>query len=76
MSLVAATRGLTKLEALQELVKKTTQAHHNILECLRPHTEAYDSYVAFFDGCIKLYAALRRYKLEEIMVEEPSCQDS
>ncbi|OAX39480.1 terpenoid synthase [Rhizopogon vinicolor AM-OR11-026] len=76
VSLVAATRGLTKLNALRGLVEKTAEAHHNILECLEPHPEAYDAYVTFFDGCVKLYAALRRYKLEEIMLEGSSSHNS
>ena len=76
VSLVAATRGLTKLEALQGLIEKTMQAHHNILECLKPHPEAHDAYVSFFNEYFKFHAALRRYKLDEIMLEGSSCLDS
>lgn len=76
MSLVAASRGLTKRDALQVVIEKTMQAHQNILECLRPHLDAYDAYVAFFDGYIGFHAALRRYKLEEVMLEGPSCRFS
>ncbi|KAG1760936.1 isoprenoid synthase domain-containing protein [Suillus occidentalis] len=72
LSLMAASRSITKQDALNELVEKTVQAHHNILECLRPHTEAYNSYVHFSDGYVKFHAALRRYKMDEIMGEMPS----
>ncbi|KAG1835184.1 isoprenoid synthase domain-containing protein [Suillus variegatus] len=67
LSLVVASRGLTKQSALRELVEKTVQAHHSILEFLRPHPEAYDAYVAFFNGYFKFHATFGRYKLEEIM---------
>ncbi|OAX39479.1 terpenoid synthase [Rhizopogon vinicolor AM-OR11-026] len=73
VSLVAASGGLTKQNALHVVIEKTMQAHDNILECLKPHPEAYDAYVSFFDGYIKFHAALRRYKLEEIMLEGPIC---
>ncbi|KAJ8594643.1 terpenoid synthase [Rhizopogon salebrosus TDB-379] len=69
VSLVAATRGLAKEDGLHVVVEKTMQAHHNILECLRPHPDAYDAYVNFFDGYIKFHAALKRYRLEEIMLD-------
>ncbi|KAG1849811.1 isoprenoid synthase domain-containing protein, partial [Suillus tomentosus] len=69
LSLMATSRSITKQEALHEIVEKTVQAHHNILECLRPHAEAYNAYVSFFDGFVKFHAALKRYKMEEIMGE-------
>ncbi|OAX39478.1 terpenoid synthase [Rhizopogon vinicolor AM-OR11-026] len=69
VSLVAATRGLTKQDILQGIIEKTMQAHYNTLERLGPHSEAYNAYVSFFDGYIKFHAALRRYKLEEIMAD-------
>lgn len=69
VSLVAATRGLAKEDGLHVVVEKTMQAHHNILECLRPHPDPYDAYVNFFDGYIKFHAALKRYRLEEIMLD-------
>jgi hypothetical protein len=69
LSLIAASRALTKQDALRELIEKTVQAYHNVLEFLRPHPEAYGAYVAFFDGYVKFHATLRRYKLEEIMSE-------
>ncbi|KAG1860873.1 isoprenoid synthase domain-containing protein [Suillus subluteus] len=67
LSLMAASRALTKQDALRELIEKTVQAHHNILAFLRPRPEAYDAYVAFFDGYVKFHATSRRYKLEEVM---------
>ncbi|KAG0699516.1 isoprenoid synthase domain-containing protein [Suillus ampliporus] len=72
LSLMAASRALTKQDALQEVIEKTVQTHHNVLKFLRPHTEAYEAYVSFFDGYVKFHAALRRYKLEEIMLETSS----
>ncbi|KAG2137297.1 isoprenoid synthase domain-containing protein [Suillus cothurnatus] len=69
ISLMAASRALTKQDALRELIEKTVQAHHNILEFLRPRPEAYDAYVAFFDGYVRFHAISRRYQLEEIMSE-------
>lgn len=72
LSHIAASRAITKQDALNEVIEKTVQAHHNILECLRPHTEAYNAYVSFSDGYVKFHAALRRYKMDEIMAEMPS----
>ncbi|KAG2060778.1 terpenoid synthase [Suillus hirtellus] len=72
LSLMAASRGLTKQDALQDLIEKTVQAHQNILEFLRPCPEAYDAYVAFFDGFIKAHTTVKRYKLEEVMSERSS----
>ncbi|KAG1883939.1 isoprenoid synthase domain-containing protein [Suillus subluteus] len=69
LSLMAASHGLTKQDALHEVIEKTVEAHHNILECLRPHTKAYEAYVSFFNGYVKFHAALKRYKMEEIMAE-------
>ncbi|KAG1824355.1 terpenoid synthase [Suillus subaureus] len=72
LSLIAASRALSKQDALRELIDKTVQAYHNVLEFLRPRPEAYDAYVAFFDGYVKFHATLRRYKLEEVMCERSS----
>jgi len=72
LSLIAASRALTKQDALRELIEKTVQAYHNVLEFLRPRPEAYDAYVGFFDGYVKFHATLKRYKLEEIMSERSS----
>ncbi|KAG2124812.1 isoprenoid synthase domain-containing protein, partial [Suillus clintonianus] len=72
LSLMAASRALTKEDALRELIEKTVQAHHNVLELLRPCAEAYDAYVSFFDGYVKFHATVKRYKLEEIMSERLS----
>jgi hypothetical protein len=69
LSLIAASKAFTKQEALRELIEKTVHAYHNVLEFLRPHPEAYNAYVAFFDGYIKFHATLKRYKLEEVMLE-------
>ncbi|KAG2753982.1 terpenoid synthase [Suillus brevipes Sb2] len=69
LSLIAASKAFTKQEALRELIEKTVQAYHNVLEFLRPRPEAYNAYVAFFDGYIKFHATLKRYKLEEVMLE-------
>jgi hypothetical protein len=72
LSLMAASRALTKQDALRELIENTVQAHRNILEFLRPRPEAYDAYVTFFDGYVKSHATTRRYKLEEVMSERSS----
>ncbi|KAG2114149.1 isoprenoid synthase domain-containing protein [Suillus discolor] len=72
LSLMAASRTSTKQDALREMIEKTVQAHHNILECLRPCSEAYDTYVHFFEGYIKFHAALERYRMKEIMAEMSS----
>jgi len=72
LSLVAASRALTKQDALHVIIEKTVQAHHNILECLRPHTEAFNAYVNFFVGYVKFHASLKRYKMDEIMAEMSS----
>ncbi|KAG0699965.1 isoprenoid synthase domain-containing protein [Suillus ampliporus] len=72
LSLMAASRAITKQDALRELIEKTVQAHHNVLEFLRPQTEAYDAYVSFFNGYFKFHASMGRYKLEEIMSETSS----
>ena len=69
LSLMAASHGLTKHSALHKLIEETVQAHRNILELLKPRTEAYDAYVRFFQGYFFFYVASRRYKLEEIMLE-------
>ncbi|KAG1883952.1 isoprenoid synthase domain-containing protein [Suillus subluteus] len=72
LSRVAASRALTKQDVLHEIIEKTVQAHHNILNCLRPHAEACDAYVGFFSGHFKFYATLKRYKMDEIMAEMSS----
>ncbi|KAG0703989.1 isoprenoid synthase domain-containing protein [Suillus ampliporus] len=72
LSLMAASRALTKQDALHEVIEKTVKAYHNVLEFLRPRTEAYNAYISFFDGYVKFHATLRRYKLEEIMSERSS----
>ncbi|KAG1735510.1 isoprenoid synthase domain-containing protein [Suillus lakei] len=72
LSLIAASRGLTKQDALYEVIVKTMQAHHNVLECLKPHSGAYDAYASCCHGYIKFHTALRRYKLKDIMYERSS----
>ncbi|KAG2127645.1 isoprenoid synthase domain-containing protein [Suillus bovinus] len=72
LSLMAASRACTKQDALHDLIEKTVQAHHNILDCLRPYSEAYDAYVCFFEGYVKFHIALKRYKMKEIMAEMSS----
>jgi len=66
VSRLAVTRGITKLNVLHETIDKTVQAHHNILQSLKVHADAYDAYVSFFHGYIEFYAA-PRYKLQELM---------
>ncbi|KAG2104285.1 isoprenoid synthase domain-containing protein [Suillus cothurnatus] len=72
LSRVAASRALTKQDVLHEIIEKTVQAHHNILNCLKPHAEACDAYVRFLTGYFKFHVALKRYKMEEIMAEMTS----
>jgi hypothetical protein len=69
MSHVAASRALTKQDALHAIVEKTVHAHHNILEYLGPHTEACDAYVSFFVGYVKFHTASKRYRMEEVIAE-------
>lgn len=77
LSRMAVSRGLSKQAALHETIEKTVQAHHNILNYLRPHAEACDAYVKCFHGfAIKFHAALGRYKLEEITSESESSESS
>jgi hypothetical protein len=71
LSRVAASRAITRLDALHEAIDQTVQAHHNILESLKLHTEAYDAYVSFFHGYVDFYAD-PRYKLEELMSDNDS----
>lgn len=66
VSLVAASRGITMLDALREVIDQTVRVHQNNLESLKEHTEAYDAYLNFFHGYVRFHAA-PRYKLEEIM---------
>lgn len=72
LSLLAASRGFTKQDALDEVISKTVQAHNNILKCLEQHSEAYEAYASSCHGYIKFHAALRRYKLKDIMYERSS----
>ncbi|KAG2069211.1 terpenoid synthase [Suillus decipiens] len=72
LSRVAASRALAKQDILHEIIEKTVQAHYNILNCLRPHAEACASYVSFFSGYVEFHATLKRYKMDEIMVEMSS----
>ncbi|KAG1736533.1 isoprenoid synthase domain-containing protein [Suillus lakei] len=69
---MAASRALTPRDALHEVIEKTVQSHHYILESLRPHTEAYDAYVSWFAGYVKFHAVSRRYMMEEVMSESSS----
>ncbi|KAJ8583621.1 terpenoid synthase [Rhizopogon salebrosus TDB-379] len=69
LSLMAASHGLAKQAALHELIEKTVQAHHNVIQILKPRSEACDAFLSFFHGYFGFHAALRRYKLEEIMSE-------
>ncbi|KAG2146059.1 isoprenoid synthase domain-containing protein [Suillus bovinus] len=66
LSLITASRGLTKQEALSELIEKTMKAHHSILEFLKPRPEVHDAYAAFFDGYVKFHATFGRYKLDAV----------
>ncbi|KAG2357605.1 hypothetical protein BDR07DRAFT_1463441 [Suillus spraguei] len=72
LSRVAASRALAKQDILHEIIEKTVQAHYNILNCLRPHAEACAAYVSFFSGYVEFHATLKRYKMDEIMVEMSS----
>jgi hypothetical protein len=75
VSLRAVSRGITKLDALHGVIDQTVHAHHNILESLKVHTEAYDAYVSFFHGYMRFHASAR-YKLAELMAERSSCNDA
>ncbi|KAG2369199.1 isoprenoid synthase domain-containing protein [Suillus spraguei] len=72
LSLMAASRALSKPDALRKLVEKTVHAYHNVLEFLRPRPEAYGAYVTFFEGYVRFHTTLRRYKLEEVLSEVSS----
>jgi len=69
LTLMAASRGITKLDALHEIIDKAMQVHHNILECLKPYKEAFGAYVSYFHGYIQFHLVAPRYKLGEIMSE-------
>jgi len=65
---MAASRSLSKVDVMPEIIDETVQAHHNILESLEAHADAHSAYVSFFRGHINFYGA-PRYKLEEVMSE-------
>lgn len=69
VSLSAASHGITKLDALHEIIDKTVQSHHNILKSLKPHSEAYNAYVSFVQGYVRFFAVVPRYKLQALMGE-------
>jgi hypothetical protein len=69
VSLSAASRAITKLDALHEIIDKTVQSHHNILKSLKLHSEAYNAYVSFFQGFVTFHRAVPRYKLQALMGE-------
>ncbi|KAG0706252.1 isoprenoid synthase domain-containing protein [Suillus ampliporus] len=69
LSVMATSRALTKQDVLHEIIEKTVQAHHHILESLRPHAKAHDAYINFFEGYVKFHIGLRRYRLKEVMSE-------
>ncbi|OJA12904.1 hypothetical protein AZE42_12243 [Rhizopogon vesiculosus] len=68
VSRMAASRSLSKVGVLPEIIDGTVQAHHNTLESLEAHTDAHGAYVSFFRGYMNFFGA-PRYKLEEIMSE-------
>jgi hypothetical protein len=68
VSRMAASRSVSKVDVLPEIIDEAVQAHHNTLESLGAHTDAHDAYVSFFRGQVNFYRTAR-YKLEEIMSE-------
>jgi len=75
VSFLAASRGITKLDALRDIIDETVNVHHNILKSLKDHPEAYEAYINFFHGYVRFHSS-PRYKLDEIMQEKVILHDS
>lgn len=66
ISLLAASHGTTKCEALQCLVDEAASANEKALKILEDHPDAYDAYRRFSCGFISFHATLKRYRLDEL----------
>ena len=64
--LIAKCKGVPQAQVLKDLVDDAVNAHHRVLDILRPHTIAYESYLAFSQGYIGFHAGHQRYRLNEL----------
>ncbi|KAH7912526.1 terpenoid synthase [Hygrophoropsis aurantiaca] len=67
VSILAACQGISKIDALRQLVDATVEAHNKILRILEPRSAAYNAYIKFSRGFVDFHiAAEDRYKLDEL----------
>ncbi|KAF9467087.1 isoprenoid synthase domain-containing protein [Collybia nuda] len=66
ISLLAACRGSTKVEALRCLVNEAVTANDKILKILEPHRDSCNAYGRFSSGFIEFHVTLKRYRLDEL----------
>lgn len=63
---MAQVHATSKIEALQQVVDKTVDAHDRILAILKPHEVAYNAYRSYSHGYVGFHAACKRYRLGEL----------
>jgi Trichodiene synthase (TRI5) len=62
-------QGTSKLEVLQQLVDSAVDAHHRVIQILKPYHLALDAYRSFANGYVGFHAVLPRYKLKDLGLE-------
>jgi hypothetical protein len=67
VSILAATRGVSKQNALKQLADDAVTAHETVLQIVSPFMDAYETYLKFSHGYIGFHAALSRYRLREFL---------
>lgn len=64
VSLIAAIRGISKIQALDSLSNDVVDAHKRCLQILSK--DAYEAYLRFSHGYVGFHVSLDRYKLNEL----------
>ena len=68
--MLAASKNLTKIEALKHIENECVEAHNRALRILEPYKAAYDAWLAFAQGYVTFHIALKpRYRLAELFPE-------
>ncbi|KAF8520312.1 terpenoid synthase [Gautieria morchelliformis] len=62
-------QGTSKHEVLQQLVDSAVDAHHRVIQILKPHRVALDAYRSFANGYVGFHAVLPRYKWKDLELQ-------
>jgi hypothetical protein len=67
---MANINSVSKAQSLKSLAEEVVDAHSRAQEILSAHKQALDAYQSFSHGWIEFHAVSKRYRLDELALDE------